>query len=136
MTFAQSTLAQLRGPSASMLETSLRDVIALIAYQHPESSPLAHLLSKQQREAVADTVNSAVLAAVGAGGEGSSGAEGSEGGGGGLEMLRPVLAVPAAAQRRPASKVEQLLQQLVAVQGTLHEANGSLGSVFDLKDML
>eukprot|EP00198_Chlamydomonas_reinhardtii_P005705 XP_001695041.1 predicted protein [Chlamydomonas reinhardtii] len=59
--FAQGTLAQLRGVSAAALEGPLRDVVALIAYQQPETSPLAHLLGQGQREAVSDAVNTAVL---------------------------------------------------------------------------
>lgn len=45
-----------------------QDVVALIAYEQPEASPLAHLLAPAQREAVADVINSAVLSALTSGG--------------------------------------------------------------------
>jgi hypothetical protein len=38
-----------------------QDVVALIAYEQPEQSPLAHLLEVSQREVVADAVNAAIL---------------------------------------------------------------------------
>ncbi|KAG2437400.1 hypothetical protein HXX76_006052 [Chlamydomonas incerta] len=175
--FAQGTLAQLRGVSAAALESPLRDVVALIAYQQPETSPLAHLLGQPQREAVSDAVNTAVLAVLAAdggassapgagaapqeapeaGAAGASGCSGSAavaastsaaaaagssgrgkepaGSGGAGAMLRPALSVPeAAAAARSVSHVERLLQQLVAVQATLHEANGGQGGVFSLRE--
>lgn len=39
-------------------------MLALLAYERPADSPLAHLLHPQQREAVADAVNAGILAAV------------------------------------------------------------------------
>ncbi|GFR46622.1 hypothetical protein Agub_g8226, partial [Astrephomene gubernaculifera] len=62
--FAQATLSHLGGPSCAALAAPLRDVVALVAYQQPESSPLGHLLGQRQREAVADAVNAAVLAVL------------------------------------------------------------------------
>lgn len=50
----------------------LQDVVALIAYERPEQSPLAHLLQLSQREVVADAVNAAILQVAAAGGTGSS----------------------------------------------------------------
>ena len=87
MVFAQTVLAGLRHPS-SQWESVLRDTVALIAYERPEASPLRHLLSLQQRESVADIVNSAILTIVsGLGpqhrpmvGVGGRGGEGGEGG--------------------------------------------------------
>ncbi|KXZ54134.1 hypothetical protein GPECTOR_5g234 [Gonium pectorale] len=59
--FAQGSLAALRGPSSAAVAARLRDVVALVAYQQPETSPLAHLMGQAQREALADEVNAAVL---------------------------------------------------------------------------
>ncbi|GIL63044.1 hypothetical protein Vafri_17192 [Volvox africanus] len=133
--FAQSTMSQLRGPSPASMESSLRDVVALVAYQNPEASPLAHLLGREQRDAVADAVNAAVLTVASeAGGlpaSPSAAAAGSERSWAGLQ-LRPAAATPP----RPASRVETLLQQLVAVQGALHEANGGQGWIFNLQDYM
>eukprot|EP00898_Chlorokybus_atmophyticus_P007569 jgi/Chlat1/7813/Chrsp66S07270 len=58
--FAQSVLSRFRDQLPSRDQT-LQDVVALLAYEHPEESPLASLLQFSQREAVADTVNAAVL---------------------------------------------------------------------------
>ncbi|GLC41896.1 hypothetical protein PLESTM_001263500 [Pleodorina starrii] len=149
--FAQRTLSQLRGPSAASLEPSLRDVVALVAYQDPQASPLAHLMGRGQRDAVADAVNAAILAVVS---EPSGGGAAAAGGGGAAAaaeplpppqlQLRPALAAGAselaaavaAAASRPVSAVEALLQQLVAVQGSLHEANGGQGSAFNLQEYM
>lgn len=57
----------------------LQEVVALIAYEQPEHSPLSHLLHRQQRERVADVVNAAVLqasSAVVAAANGRSGGDG------------------------------------------------------------
>jgi hypothetical protein len=43
----------------------VQEVVALIAYEHPEQSPLAHLLQLSQRELVADVVNAAILQVAG-----------------------------------------------------------------------
>eukprot|EP00741_Cyanophora_paradoxa_P020800 tig00021312_g20079.t1 len=43
--------------------------VGLLAYEEPERSPLRHLLGPQRREAVADAVNSALLAFLGLPGE-------------------------------------------------------------------
>ena len=51
---------------------AVQDVVALIAYEHPEQSPLAHLLQLSQREVVADAVNAAILQVTAAGGGSSS----------------------------------------------------------------
>jgi hypothetical protein len=60
LAYAEGTLSALRSASPQ-LDDMLRDVVALIAYQQPEQSPLAPLLSQAQREATADIVNAAVL---------------------------------------------------------------------------
>lgn len=59
-------------------------MVALIAYERPEESPLRHLLAPSQREAVADAVNAAILAVAGdaAGGGGDTGQQLSSRGGG------------------------------------------------------
>lgn len=44
-----------------VLSGAVQDVVALIAYEQPEQSPLAHLLDMSQREVVADAVNAAIL---------------------------------------------------------------------------
>lgn len=83
---AEGSLAGLRGVSAER-DAALQDVVALIAYQQPEQSPLAALLAPARREATADVVNSAVLRA----------------------------GAPAGAPE-PQAALEACLQQLVAVQ--------------------
>ena len=42
-------------------ESLLRESVALVAYEHLATSPLSHLLGSQQREATADSLNSAIL---------------------------------------------------------------------------
>eukprot|EP00798_Chlamydomonas_sp_ICE-L_P022439 gene22438-29551_t len=59
--YAQTTLSRLRSSSLQSLDAELRDVVALIAYENPEASPLAHLLNFQRRESVADAANSILL---------------------------------------------------------------------------
>lgn len=49
----------------------MQDVVALIAYEHPEQSPLAHLLEVSQREVVADAVNAAILQVASSGSDSS-----------------------------------------------------------------
>lgn len=58
--------------TACVLLMAVQDVVALIAYEHPEQSPLAHLLQLSQREVVADAVNAAILQVTAAGGAGGS----------------------------------------------------------------
>lgn len=56
----------------------MQGVVALIAYESPEKSPLAHLLLLSQREHVADVLNAAVLQVSATAAKGS--AAGSDGG--------------------------------------------------------
>jgi hypothetical protein len=49
----------------------VQDVVALIAYEQPEQSPLAHLLEVSQREVVADAVNAAILQVASSGSDSS-----------------------------------------------------------------
>jgi hypothetical protein len=72
-------------------------VVALIAYEAPEASPLAHLLSTAQRERVADVVNAAVLGAAAAAAAAAGGAEGGGGAGGAAAMQTEASAAAAAA---------------------------------------
>ncbi|KIY98933.1 hypothetical protein MNEG_9030 [Monoraphidium neglectum] len=140
--FAQAVLAALLH-GAPQWEGTLRDVVALIAYEAPEASPLAHLLSTAQRERVADVVNAAVLGAAAAAAAAAGGAEGGGGAGGAAAMQTEASAAAAAAvaaeqqQQQPAkSSLERLLAQLVAVQGALHEESGGRGEPFDLRKHL
>jgi hypothetical protein len=55
----------------------MQDVVALIAYQSPELSPLAHLLQPSQRELVADAINAAILQAAASGSSSDGAAAGS-----------------------------------------------------------
>ncbi|KAK9947009.1 hypothetical protein M0R45_012446 [Rubus argutus] len=43
-------------------EEKLEDIMALLAYEEPEKSPMFHLLSKDYRQQVADSLNRAILA--------------------------------------------------------------------------
>ena len=58
---------------------ALQEVVALIAYEKPEESPLKDLMSMGQRERVADALNAAILqanttpAAAAASGDGEEG---------------------------------------------------------------
>ncbi|KAG2484878.1 hypothetical protein HYH03_016362 [Edaphochlamys debaryana] len=134
--FAQGTLAPLRGSSGAGLEGRLRDVVALVAYPQPEASPLAHLLRGRGVEMEVEEGQGKGEEGVGKRRREEEEEEG-EGGGRGELGLRPALSVPAAAAAaRPCSRVEALLSQLVAVQGTLHEANGGQGGVFDLREAM
>lgn len=54
-----------------------QDVVALIAYEQPQQSPLAHLLALSQREVVADAVNAAILQASSSGPGDGAAARGS-----------------------------------------------------------
>lgn len=47
-------------PFAAMM----RDISSLLAYQHPENSPLSSLLNQERRETVASIINSAIMASL------------------------------------------------------------------------
>ncbi|KAF8643854.1 hypothetical protein AX16_008871 [Volvariella volvacea WC 439] len=49
----------------ALYQEELRNVAGLLAYTIPETSPLSRYLSQERREAVADQINSAILASVG-----------------------------------------------------------------------
>ncbi|PSC76243.1 Ran-binding 10 [Micractinium conductrix] len=106
LAYAEGTLSTLRGASPEH-DARLRDVVALIAYQQPEQSPLAALLSPAQREATADVANAALL-----------------------RWQAP----PGSPE--PQAAVELLLQQLTAVQHELHDMAGGHGPEFDLTEHL
>ena len=59
--YAQSTMTACVGLEPSWDEV-VRGVMALVAYELPEKSPLASFLSPEHRDRVADAVNSAILA--------------------------------------------------------------------------
>ena len=89
-----------------------------------------------QDAGAAGASGSAAVATTSGAAAGSGGGGGKDAGGTGAgPVLRPALSVPeAAAAARSVSLVERLLQQLVAVQATLHEANGGQGGVFNLRE--
>jgi hypothetical protein len=43
----------------------LKEVGALLAYENPEASPLAHFLTQQHRDSVSAALNSAILVSLG-----------------------------------------------------------------------
>jgi hypothetical protein len=53
------------GFEGSKYMDTLQDVIALIAYQNPETSPVGNLMTQQHREEVAKLVNSTILVSLG-----------------------------------------------------------------------
>ena len=63
--FAQEVLSVFRMGDRAQ-QTTLWEVTALLAYEKPESSPLAHYLETSFVEGTADTLNVAVLAHLGA----------------------------------------------------------------------
>lgn len=153
--FAREVLAGYRG-RLSHLEPMLRDVVALVAYQDPCQSPLAHLMSPVQRERVADAVNAAILVIAAPSAQTrlpaatppsspisspllpaarSPLSPGIGGGGGGHGSSSPgawSAAIVAARQ----SALERLLAHLVAVHAWMHELNNGQGAVFRLRDHL
>ena len=86
-----------------------QDCIALLAYERPIDSPVGYLLMFGQREAVADVVNSAVLA------------------------TDPLTASSNGSQQ---SSLEKLLRQLTACQTEIWTLNGSQGELFKLQNVL
>ncbi|KAK9865808.1 hypothetical protein WJX84_001900 [Apatococcus fuscideae] len=103
--WAQDRMASFQGkwgPGQPGWDAMLHDVVALLAYESPEVSPLKDLMSQVQREATADAVNAAILMHAGQGSLAQSNSS--------PEMRQ--------------SALERVLQQLVAVQTRAHEANG------------
>ncbi|XP_024404230.1 uncharacterized protein [Physcomitrium patens] len=64
MTFGRTELSELDAESEEDKQ-HYREVISLLAYPHPEISPLRHLIQPSRREAVADSLNQAILVAQG-----------------------------------------------------------------------
>eukprot|EP00887_Chlorella_sp_A99_P001255 scaffold14.g1255.t1 len=115
LAFGRGSLVGLRGASPAH-DAALTSVAALLAYEAPQASTLAHLLASSRREATADAVNAAVLEVQRGGGAGGAG-------GGGVWA--------------PAdSALGTLLRQLGAVQAQLHELNRGQGELFRLADLL
>eukprot|EP00850_Spirogloea_muscicola_P020741 SM000225S07020 [mRNA] locus=s225:120356:123276:+ [translate_table: standard] len=104
--YARTMLPAFRGSSPAR-DKHLEDCLALLAYEHPEASPVGHLLSVEQREGVADTVNVAILAL------------------GGPEGAPP-----------PQSLLERLLRQLSTCHVEKRLASGGGGEVFELHRVL
>ncbi|MCO5576530.1 hypothetical protein L7F22_030341 [Adiantum nelumboides] len=104
---AQENLASLLG--VSLYQSLLEDCIALLAYEHPGESPVGHLLMLGQREAVADAVNSAILA------------------------TDPALS---STRSSPQSSLEKLLRQLTACHMERWVLNGGQGEAFRLHRVL
>ncbi|GAQ84119.1 spla ryanodine receptor domain-containing protein [Klebsormidium nitens] len=102
---ARGVLSTFRGYSA-LQDAHLEDVLALLAYEDPSSSPVAYLLSHSQREVVADTLSASVLA----------------------------LASPTS--RPPQSALELLLRQLTACHTERRLVDGGQGEVFRLTRLL
>ena len=48
-----------------LLADNLQDLIALIAYQEPEKSPMGNLMLLERRELIAESVNCALMRAQG-----------------------------------------------------------------------
>uniref|UniRef100_A0A383VPB8 B30.2/SPRY domain-containing protein n=1 Tax=Tetradesmus obliquus TaxID=3088 RepID=A0A383VPB8_TETOB len=126
MQFAQSVLAGLK-PGAAHKDSQLKEVVALIAYEHPQQSPLAHLLHLSQREAVADAVNAAILQVAG---QSAAAAAGDEAGAATKDS-----GSTEAGSSPPQSSLEVLLRQLVATRMALREEHGG-GEPFDLCEAL
>lgn len=103
VTYARAELASLFG--ISLYQTLLQDCIALLAYERPTESPVGYLLMFAQREAVADAVNSAVLA---------------------TDPAMP------SSKTLPQSTLEKLLRQLTACYTEKWLLNGGQGEVFRL----
>jgi len=61
--YAQKHLGRYRSDQDAARVGQLQNVVALLAYDEPHDSeaPLSHLMAPQQRESVADALNSAVL---------------------------------------------------------------------------
>ncbi|KAK9796681.1 hypothetical protein WJX73_008447 [Symbiochloris irregularis] len=111
--FAQRELAPLRGRLQHLsdeYDEMLHDVMALIAYETPESSPVGALLDMRQREAVADVINAHILTLVA------------------HLHQQPI--------RQPVCVLERLLKQLVATQAAALEENGGQGEPFRLSTHL
>ncbi|KAI8909587.1 CTLH/CRA C-terminal to lish motif domain-containing protein, partial [Gorgonomyces haynaldii] len=62
--FAQKDLGQFANVSQKT-DDLLQDVLSLIAYPDPQQSPVAHLLTQERREQVADEVNEYIIRSFG-----------------------------------------------------------------------
>lgn len=103
--YAKSTLSQLQGTSNAQ-DSHLQNCLALLAYKDPTSSPVGYLLTSIQRDAVADTVNVAILA------------------------------LGAFSTTFQQSLLEALLKQLIACHNELRIVNGGQGEIFRLHGVL
>ena len=101
---ARTSLSDFRGQQAE----ALQEVLALLAYKDPMESPMAYLMGHNQREAVADIINAAMLSAGSLGGT--------------KDNLKSVL--------------EKLLLQLCRVQAEIRIRNDNKGEIFKLNHIL
>ncbi|BDA46674.1 Ran-binding protein 10 [Coccomyxa sp. Obi] len=144
--FAQASLSPMRGLLTHRnraYDAMLHDVVALLAYENPMDSPLAGLMHLAQREAAADVVNSAILAATAAKlADANRPTEGPSKAPAQLptEPKPQVFSALTASLQRTGpdctAAVERLLQQLVVVQNELLVANNGLGEPFRLSQHL
>ncbi|CAM6100520.1 unnamed protein product [Calypogeia fissa] len=104
--YAKTEMANFFGISP-LEDVHLHDCLALLAYEHPEKSPVSYLLHVAQREAVADAVNAVVLATN-----------------------------PSNHGKPPQSALEKLLRQLTACLVEKRQLNGGQGEIFTLQRVL
>ena len=109
---ARTELSELEGASQQH-DAFLMDALALLAYEEPEASDIAYLMSADQRERVADVVNTAMHVASLPSGE--------------AQKL---------SSYSVASKLEFALLQLCRVHQGLFDENRRQGKAFQLKDHL
>lgn len=98
--YGQKVLSPMMKASPGHAE-AVATTFALVAYSNPDTSPMSHLLALQRREATADVVNAAVLAAISAEAAISASAKESAAATGSLLS-------PAAAEGRNPSEVQRL----------------------------
>lgn len=109
---ARTVLSKLEGASQHH-DAFLMDALSLLAYEQPEKSEVSYLMSTEQREAVADIVNSAMHVASLPSGEAD-----------GLSAFSLI------------SKLEYALLQLCRVHQGLFDENQRQGKAFQLKEHL
>lgn len=107
VTYAQTELASFF--ETCLYQNLLQDCVALLAYENPAESPVGYLLKLGQREAVADAVNSVILA------------------------TDPALL---SSKSFPQSTLEKLLRQLTACHTEKWLLNGGQGELFRLHRLL
>ncbi|QDZ21211.1 SPRY domain-containing protein [Chloropicon primus] len=109
---ARTSFSTFQGHS-DQIDQHLEDVLALLAYKDPYTSPMGYLMTTTQREAVADAINSAML-------EASSNVPTPYASSGGSKTSKSVL--------------EKILVQLCRVQAEIRRKNENKGEIFNLED--